>query len=568
MAAASARDRVRLLPRLPRRSSAGRRGLPRPVYAEKEGTSRIPTVASSACARRSGTPGESRARLVGARGAVRAARARAPARCRPRRSPRWWPRRCPSTPGSRSTRSAARACAGRTATPPPAAPERGACRATRSSSRRPPPEGLLLGAAPSLWTGPEVEHSPSLRFLDTGPRAGVSPADAARLGIASGDEVEVSADGDERQRHGRRPHRRAGGQRVPHRRRRRPRARRSVGAREAVAGLMVIALESTWVADRQVDRDLRLRARGSCRSSCWSSASCWAASSRGSARTGSAPAASSSRSADVLKLLSKEASTPETAVPWMMAIAPVISIVTAVATLAIIPLGPGGRLGRQPRPVRHRRLDRRPLLLRLRLARVLRADARRLGVGLEVLVPRRDALGRPADLLRGGARPGAARRGDDGRLAVARGHRRARRTTSGTSSRSSWASASSSWPASPRPPAPPFDLPEADAEIVAGYNTEFGGMRFGSFFMAEYIEVVIISGIAAACFLGGWHGPGPIALGAALDAHEADAGRDLLHLDPRLAAAPALRPADVVRLEGPAAAGHAQRPRNRDRHWW
>ena len=58
----------------------------------------------------------------------------------------------------------------------------------------------------------------------------------------------------------------------------------------------------------------------------------------------------------------------------------------------------------------------------------------------------------------------------------------------------------------------PFDLPEADAEIVSGYNTEFGGMRFGSFFMAEYIEVVIISGIAAACFLGGWHGPGPEAL--------------------------------------------------------
>jgi NADH-quinone oxidoreductase subunit H len=60
---------------------------------------------------------------------------------------------------------------------------------------------------------------------------------------------------------------------------------------------------------------------------------------------------------------------------------------------------------------------------------------------------------------------------------------------------------------------PPFDLPEADAELVAGYNTEFGGMRFGTFFMAEYMEVVVISGIASAVFLGGWHGPGPEWLG-------------------------------------------------------
>src|SRR5215217_4922176 len=49
--------------------------------------------------------------------------------------------------------------------------------------------------------------------------------------------------------------------------------------------------------------------------------------------------------ADVLKLLSKENSTPETAVPWMMALAPVISIVTAVAALAIIPFGPPGAWG-------------------------------------------------------------------------------------------------------------------------------------------------------------------------------------------------------------------------------
>ncbi|MCO5315758.1 MAG: NADH-quinone oxidoreductase subunit NuoH [Solirubrobacterales bacterium] len=55
----------------------------------------------------------------------------------------------------------------------------------------------------------------------------------------------------------------------------------------------------------------------------------------------------------------------------------------------------------------------------------------------------------------------------------------------------------------------PFDLPEADAELVAGYGTEYGGMRFGSFMFAEYMEILLISGIASTMFLGGWMGPGP-----------------------------------------------------------
>jgi NADH-quinone oxidoreductase subunit H len=55
----------------------------------------------------------------------------------------------------------------------------------------------------------------------------------------------------------------------------------------------------------------------------------------------------------------------------------------------------------------------------------------------------------------------------------------------------------------------PFDLPEADAELVQGFMTEYGGMRFGSFLLVEYMEILVVSAIAVAMFLGGWMGPGP-----------------------------------------------------------
>jgi NADH-quinone oxidoreductase subunit G len=59
-----------------------------------------------------------------------------------------------------------------------------------------PPDGLVLTGAPTLWAGPEVEHSPSLRFLATGEKAWLSVEDARRLGVQNGDEVELSVNGD------------------------------------------------------------------------------------------------------------------------------------------------------------------------------------------------------------------------------------------------------------------------------------------------------------------------------------------------------------------------------------
>ena len=216
--------------------------------------------------------------------------------------------------------------------------------------------------------------------------------------------------------------------------------------------------------------------------------------------------------ADVLKLLTKEQSTPETAVPWMMAIAPVISIVTAVAALAVIPFGPqgawGGNLGLYGIDV--------PIGLLYFFAfgslafYALMLGGWASGSKYSFLGSMRSA----AQLVSYEVTIGLSL------LGVAM-------TASSLSLVDIVAAQSHIWYVVPQivgfltfmiagfaeSARPPFDLPEADSELVQGYNTEFGGMRFGSFFMAEYIEVIVVSAVAAACFLGGWHGPGPEALG-------------------------------------------------------
>jgi NADH-quinone oxidoreductase subunit H len=213
--------------------------------------------------------------------------------------------------------------------------------------------------------------------------------------------------------------------------------------------------------------------------------------------------------ADVFKLLSKEQFHTTSGIAWMMALAPAISVFTAIATVAIIPFGD-----------------------------VARGEVGLYGIDVSIGILWAFAFGALAfyGLMLGGWSSGS-------KYSFLGAMRSAAQLisyevslglsllgvilTAGSLSLTQIVDAQAGmWYVVPQfvgfaiflvagfaeTNRPPFDLPEADAEIVGGYNTEYGGMRFGSFFMAEYINVVVISGIAVTMFLGGWHGPGPTAL--------------------------------------------------------
>ena len=200
--------------------------------------------------------------------------------------------------------------------------------------------------------------------------------------------------------------------------------------------------------------------------------------------------------ADIGKLIFKEQFRPRTSVGWLFAIAPAISMMTAVATIAIIPFGDTvdifgtqvGLYGIDPSI---------GILYAFAFGAIAFYGLMLGGWASGSKYSFLGAMRAAAQLISYEVAQGLALVGVimmagtlslTGIVEHAGGHLR-------TSSRSSSASSIFMVAAFAETNRPPFDLPEADAELVGGYNTEYGGGRFAAYFAAEYLDMIVVSGL-------------------------------------------------------------------------
>jgi NADH-quinone oxidoreductase subunit H len=208
--------------------------------------------------------------------------------------------------------------------------------------------------------------------------------------------------------------------------------------------------------------------------------------------------------ADILKLLTKEQSRPTTSVGFLFAVAPIISILTAVAAFAIIPFGDVQNIFGTPVGLYGIDVSIGPLYL-FAFGAVAFYGIMLGGWSSGSKYSFLGAMRGAAQLISYEAAQGLALVGVI--------------FTAGTLSLTGIVHAQQGmWYIVPQfagfliflvagfaeTNRAPFDLTEADAELVGGYNTEFGGGRFASYYFAEYLNVLVVSGVVTTVFLGGW----------------------------------------------------------------
>ncbi len=212
--------------------------------------------------------------------------------------------------------------------------------------------------------------------------------------------------------------------------------------------------------------------------------------------------------ADGIKLITKEDLMPKGADPLLFKLAPYVSFCASFAAYLALPFADGwvGAADERRRVLHRRRAG----------PGGLRRDPGRLCLGLEVVAVRRDARGGPGRELRSADGPVRRRAGADLPASmdlVTIGNMQAGWFTNWLIFHDPftfvmfWVYFTCATASVNRAP---FDLAEAESELVAGFHTEYSGLRWSFFFMAEYGSMFAVSGLASILFFGGWNGPIPI----------------------------------------------------------